>query len=764
MAKEEVPSRQLWQVPVFLLGVTVLVAYLLVRPAWTDPLVRADVRLDRARKLWEERDANVRKIYALLQDYLDLSGPQANRAGEAHLVWGATLARAARRANPADAQSLRKQAWEHLREAQNLRDGLRDDDLSLLRAAMGEVGYHVGHDRRWVQHWLRRYQDFADDRAEACRLLTLLCLESDPPQLAEAIQANEQLRQLPLLGEDVLGPARLQGGELLLKLRRFGEGRKLLEKIGKDAAPELLARARMLRAESLQGESRWAEAAAVWQEMLEEGRRPLDAPGRVLYQLGLCHRRLDQREEAIRVWREAQTREGVTAASAALGLAELTLTDAGPDLVELLRHAVRGVDKPESWQNQYATLPQARDLFEQACAVLRQKSDYVRALEVCEAYRNIAVVGRAAWQSGLTRRDWARAVAKGDRDRAVSLMKQAGEAFQEAADSFCENTERAERLWLSAEGFFDGGEPGRAVTALERFLKLEGHTPERLGEGWYRLALAQEELKHPIEAEAAYRRSMQYRGRYACRARYRLSQAELARGKTDLAIDMLDQNRLALQLEHDDEALENTLNSLGHLLFLQKVRNAREKDRDPAAVRAILEVAVTRYPTGPVRGRGRFELAETYRVLADQENRKLVETNTLTSETRGHYLEQRRSWLMKAAEQFQILNQSLLNDTEIAKELTPPEQIHVAFSVAECRFNLGDYPLALKLYEELSERYRNRPERLSALGGMARCHAAQREFKLFRTRLEEIRLALPDVDEQTRKQWEAWLNIAGKGL
>src|SRR5213079_727889 len=147
---------------------------------------------------------------------------------------------------------------------------------------------------------------------------------------------------------------------------------------------------------------------------------------------------------------------------------------------------------------------------------------------------------------------------------------------------------------LAAEGHAEGGELAKAVAALERFLKLAGHAPERLGEAWYKLALAQEALKNQPAAEAAYRRCISYRSRFACRARFRLSQVELARGKTDLAADMLDQNLKQLRVDHDDEALEKSLYTLGHLLYLQKVREPREKD--PAAVRAVLEEAVSKYP------------------------------------------------------------------------------------------------------------------------------------------------------------------------
>src|SRR5438105_8575945 len=102
--------------------------------------------------------------------------------------------------------------------------------------------------------------------------------------------------------------------------------------------------------------------------------------------------------------------------------------------------------------------------------------------------------------------------------------------------------EYAELLCISAAGQLEGGEPGRAFSVLERFLQLAGHTPERFGEAWYWLATAHERLRHAADAEAAYGRAILYRGRFAYRARFRLSELELARGHMDAAIEKLEMN------------------------------------------------------------------------------------------------------------------------------------------------------------------------------------------------------------------------------
>ncbi len=739
------PARHLWQVPVFVLGAIVLASVLLARPLWNNPLVRAEAHLDHARRLWQNRDDHPRKIIELVSSYLDQLGPEAPRAAEAHLIWGSTLARSARTTKLPDSVPLWQEAHAHLIQARDL--GLAEPDLFIMRVALGECGYYTDDDLATVCQRLTRNLDYADDRPEACRVLTLAHLKKTPPDLVAALKANERLRQLPLLGEEVLGPARLQGGEILLRLNQPTEARKLLEKISHDAAPEVLTRARILRARSHQDEGQWSDAASLWQQMLTAG-SPLTDPGEARWFLGLCHRRLEQLDEAKTVWREGMKAGGAAGSACALGLADILQAANDPAAVDGLLLAVRELRDPAGWTNPYVGLKQVREQFEQACRALCQARAFDKALALAEAYERLAAPGMGAYQRALV------LLASGQAQHSADLLRQAGMAFETAADAVKGSAPQAERLWLAAAGHLECGDPARAVIVLERFLALGGHAPERFGEAWYLLGRAQEQRMRSADAEAAYRRCITYRGRFAYRARYQIAEAELARGNTDSAVDMLEQNRKQLGVDPDPEALEKSLYLMGHLLFQR---------RDYPGVRPLLEQAVRDYPASGQAPRGRLELAETYRQLAVQENQNVVRGGNLTPQTREHYLKQRRMWLEKAVEQYEGLSQVLTVDPKSAATLSQAEQVHVYFSVADCRFNLGEYATALKLYDDLADRYQGRLERLSALGGTARCYAAQRDFDRFRSRLDDIRVALKNVDDQTRREWEQWLSVAGKG-
>lgn len=751
------PSRRLWQVPLFLLGTVALTSYLLLRPTWNNPLARSEARLDQARKLWADRkDEHSAKVFELVQYYLDHAGLEPTRAAEAHFLWGTTLLRNARKESAENATPLWQQGHQRLILARDL--GLEEQDMPRLRAALGEAGFHTNDDLANVIRLLSPNLEGSDNKAEAARVLTLACLKKQPPDLEAALQANEWLRQQPLIGEEILGPARLQGGEILLRLRRPAEARKVLEKIARDASTDLLARARTLRALSHQDEGQWNEAAALWQEVLKDPHQTPSDLGEVLYHLGVCQRRLHQREEAIRTWNEAIRRgDGEAVAAASLGLAELLLANNDPAALDHLLRSVRTTRTVADWKNPFVEVKRARELFEQGCRVALLKQDYEKALETAQAYDKIALPGMASYLRGLVLRDWGLALLRGnpaDKSKAPDMLRQAGIAFESSADSASDQRERGERLWLAANGHHEGGDPKRSVAVLERFLAMPGHGDDRNGEAWYLLAVTQEGLKKMPEAEAAFRRSISFRSKFAYRARYRLSEIELARGETDRAVDMLEKNIKDLRLDPDEEAMEKSLFSYGHLLYLR---------REYSTVRPILEEGLTRYPTSFTLVRGRFELADTYRQLAAQEHQNFVQGSSLTPETRDHFLKQRRMWLTKAAEQYQLLSQALSNDPKAAAVLTQMEQVQVYFSVADCRFLLGDYGEALKLYDELADRYKGRLERISALGGTARCYAAQRDFSRYKSRLDDIRVALKDADTETRREWERWLSVAGKG-
>lgn len=752
--------RQLWQVPTFLLGLGALAALLVTRPLWHTPAAVARSRLDHARRLLQRADADSNRVIAQAQAYLDQAGPDADRAGEAHFLIGSALVRIARAASEKAAPTVWQQARESLERAEAL--GVPEGDQNPLRFRLGLCGFYTGADPQRVAKLLAETVEESDDKVEGYRVLALAYLRQPVPDPGAALKANEALRQLPLLGEEVLGPARLQAGELLLGLRRPGEARRVLRTVSTAAAPAILAEARTLLAQTHQAERAWAEAAALWLEILNDKRQPPPQPGLVLYRLGVCYRRIDQLADAAHAWGDCLQRgEKDSAVAAALGLAEVQLVQADAAAVETFARAVRDIRRPEDWKNTLVGLKQARAAFEAGCQVCRQRGDFERSLRLAELYARLAAPGRSALLRGRAAEGWAQSLrdqlatpgtdAAKRAARATELYRRAGEAYALAAEQGA-GGERSERLWLSAGSYLRAQDAARAVPVLRKFLEV-GDRGDFAGEAWFLLAEAERRLGHANEAEAAYLACLQYRGRFASRARFQLSQAELRRGRIDKAAEILVQNLHVLRQasESDDEALEKSLFAYGALLY---------RRRDFAQSQLLLEEAVSKFPQSPSAVRGRFELAESCRLLAAAEADFANRGGTLNKDTREHHLQQQRRFLRKAVEQYTALTP--YTDGRAGSPLTPQEQAHVLFNTAECHFNLGEYATALAQYDQLAERFKDRLERLTALAGSARCYGVRKDYVKLQERLQDVRVALERADPQTRRQWEEWLKLAAK--
>src|SRR5262249_39604276 len=152
------------------------------------------------------------------------------------------------------------------------------------------------------------------------------------------------------------------------RMGRPEQARKVLEKVGPQAPAEVLTQARLLRARTYQDEGKWKEASELWKAVLEDTRAALAEPGRVLYNLGVCHRGLDEPADAVAAWEEClRHAKGDEAPAAALALAELRLRDPdkGPErALEMLQRAVENVRGPDDWHNTLLELPKAREVFE----------------------------------------------------------------------------------------------------------------------------------------------------------------------------------------------------------------------------------------------------------------------------------------------------------------------------------------------------------------------------------------------------------------
>ncbi|MHB1427035.1 MAG: tetratricopeptide repeat protein, partial [Gemmataceae bacterium] len=769
--------RRLWHVPVFFVGVTAFVVVCLMRGMVPpDPVRQLHHELAEARRLLD-RDANdpSAALQHAQQAVENLTYDQG-RAAEAYFLLGSAHLRMADQAGESAAAEHWREARRCFQEAE--RSGLVGEDGNRLRYRLAKLRFHLGEDPIQVVGQLKAALDVADDPAEALMLLSRAYLRMNPPNLKEALKINRKLREeVPQIGEDVLGPAKLAGAKLLLQLNQREEAQKTLEKISNRATPAVLAEKNTLLAGLYQEEQKWEEAATLWRAVLDDKRVPLTEAGGVLYNLGVCCRRLNQNGPAAQVWSDCMSRsQGEEAQAAALALAELRLQEANSDKgVALLAEAVAKVRKADDWKNSLIGLVKVRELFEQAMTVYRQAGQFDLAVRTAELYQRVAVPPKAQLRRAELNGEWAKAIRerirltkdeaarKKDEAAADELLRQAADAHAEAAKFLTEKSASEEHLWLSAVCSYEGRDYPRAAEKLKAIVEREKENIERLSEGLFLLGETCRQLSDSKAAETAYKMCAEFDARFTYRARYQLAMLEIEAGNIDSAEKELEQNIAIEHRDADARAQEKSRLALGALEY-KKAASLPSYYRN---VVRHLEGHIDHFALTPESVRARYQLADSYRqqVVHDTLTRSAATVSEkISPEASEHFLTLSKSLWARAADEFAKLEE-LVKEPELASLLSLKQQVEIPFQVAECYLNLGEYEKALRKYEALAKKWDRTQYALLALGSTIRCYGMMGDYKHLHQRADEVRNLLAKTDgmsDNHRQHWLDWLNNATK--
>jgi tetratricopeptide (TPR) repeat protein len=815
------PLRQLWQVPTFLLGLLALGAVCAARPLWHESgpcgespalaelrelIARPDFDADRALKVGAEAVQGART-------------PPAR--AEAHYLLGSVYVALAERAGPVKGGEQWRQARSHLEQAQSL--VVAEEDRPHLEYRLAKAWAHTGESPQKVVAALKDLiEDGADDAHDKARgygLLAETYLKLPKPDLEAALAATVKEIDLPNVDAVLLAPARLRRGELLLRLDRADEARDVLSHLGDKAPPETVARARRLLVGSLEKDNLWGDAAGVWRDIHNDSRVPPPDRAAVLYHRGLCLRNDGAHlDEALAAWNECLALDGAgdEGPAAALGMAELRQRGGHFDeTATAFERALRDVKAPGDWRNALVSLAQARETFEAGCKAARTAGAFEASARLAELYGRLAVPGRAQ----ELRADAIDALARATLDRArkanggqarqlygeaEAMLRQAGAAYEQAAGAQTEPAEQAERLWLAANDLLDGRDSSRAAAVFERFVNIawpkgcpvDRRFLPRLNEAYYKLGLARRDTGDRSGAVEALGRAVNriIDSPYIYRARYELAMtghvydpATNTYSWTDDARDKLEQNlrQLRVNSDRDAEAREKTLYSLGELYFDRYDRRgpgSQGAETRGLVSRAIdtLEEALRDFPNNKQAVFARYELAESYRLRADQlstslsQERLTVEARLLTEKK---VMDDRE----KAIAHYQELSRQL----EAKPPRTRDEDIYLAYALrmaAEVRYWAGGYEKSGAMFEALAERHKGHDDQAfeycTALTGAlrgywmasttypstesdyaARVRATRRKAE---RAMDEIRAVLPKLAPKVRASFEDYLKLFGR--
>src|SRR5262249_38566110 len=148
-------------------------------------------------------------------------------------------------------------------------------------------------------------------------------------------------------------------------------------------------------ARSSQQSALWQEAAALWEEILNDPKQTPREPQRIRYELGVCYRHLGRLDDAARLWEQVMLHTGEDGQAAAWGLAELRLTGNQPAAaLECFERAVQGVAVPSAYHNTAVDVKEAVRTFELGCEVYRTTGDAESFRRLAHLYQKLAAPGK----------------------------------------------------------------------------------------------------------------------------------------------------------------------------------------------------------------------------------------------------------------------------------------------------------------------------------------------------------------------------------
>jgi TolA-binding protein len=734
---------QLWQVPTFLFG---LFAFILVaasspfRGDWLDGAFTRDLQALRAElhegAASESTLARADRLVAQLAKHPRKAAEVHFLAGSAYFHHAEAYEANADGAADANVAASRGKAREHLEEALAL--NVPAADVPELHYRLGMTLYQDKDDLGRAIAFLSQAVDAgAGPRAETYRLLVDASLALPTPDVDGALAFSKKLLEVSA-DPDAVGETRLLRGTLLVRKQQRVEAIKELDRIGNNVSPALRVKARLMQADICKDEGLWHRGAAVWKELSADATLVPGGKGRVLYELGHCYASVEpsKQRDAAQVWSEALALGGPEAQAARLRLGDIKLYGGKEQSVEALQlwqAALSDVAAPKDYRNQYLPLSKARAMLDQACAFFLDRGDYNGMETAAALFQKLSAPGVADQRLAEAAEAQAQRLQKSAGSRSEPTIKQqikvyferAGAAYRAAGDGYA-GAKKIEPYWRSALCFLAAGANKQAAEVLESYVAIETDEP-RLAQAFYSLAEAATAQGQRERARQAYYKCMEFPSTpYAYRARYQLAVEQMEQKNFTHAKEILKQNLTAASPAMDRDAHEKSLYKMAWLLVQLHVH-------DEAAW--YLKEATRQYPNHPAAFHARDLLAESYRKLAEHAKEKLGEIKpgnleTLSperrlalEEVRTHHARTHRLWLDLALETYQA-SAAELEQRSRKGPLAAPELVilrRALFGIADVRFERNEFHEALRLYQELQQRYPKQVEGLIACERIWRC-------------------------------------------
>jgi tetratricopeptide (TPR) repeat protein len=553
MATESAPpSRNLWQLPVFLLGIATLAAIWFGRPYWhLTAAQRYERDLAELKQTLDKVPVDPTQVQALMRKVQGVDPPPHLARQMPYVIGSATLIIAEATASPEEAAELWQTARIKLEEAEQ--SGIPESDRPRLRFRLAKTWANTGEPPAKVIEAIAATLNCGDDASEGNRVLAGSYLRLEQPELKKARDCFKEYlaRVLPGRGEQQqrnVNQARLQLGELHTQLGEPEEARKVLERIGPDAPPELLITARTLLAKSYQAEENWSAAIRCLEQAHDVHGISAQHKTVILYHLGEAYLKGGNKDRAGKSFEKLRNGMGPEAQAAMFRLAELQLSEPNKRdaAITALEAALADVKNAEQYDNKLIGLKEARALCEETIQKCRLAGSYEHAVRAARAYARIADRGRDRELAAETLQAWGQALLDqaplAEPEERPRLVEDGTRRIREAAKEWHalaalkkSSTEKGEPLYRAADLYLKAGDQEEALRMLDQLgIQVPDFPQDRLAEVWLKKGEVYLSLGNREQARICFQNGVQVGEQYPSPAllkcRIRLAEVVLKSG------------------------------------------------------------------------------------------------------------------------------------------------------------------------------------------------------------------------------------------
>jgi TolA-binding protein len=739
MATDSAP-RRLWQVPTFLVGLAAMLAAWhyadRLRPSLAQRYEKALLVLRPAVDRWPPDPDQVR---AALRKVPDAEPPADVATRAKYLTGSAYVALAESTTSKTEAEEWWALARRDLEAVDDA--SLPPPDQKKLRYRLARTWYHTSDtDPGRTINALTKYASAGDDPSEGHRMLAELHLKSTPPNEPAARDALQNFLKhaSPRADARMLNSARVKLAELHARLGEAEEAKKVLERVGADAPPELYAAARLKLAAFHGHQQDWTGAARIWEQVRDMNGATDDQQAEARVRLAEAYVKLGRTKDADTVVQAVATDDTPEGRAAWFRRAELTLREPGASnesAIANLERAYAGT-VPDGLRK-LVQLADAQRVCQAVFQQAKSEGEYalaVRAAAVCakaapgdETHR-MAAEAHEGWAAAAAR-DPARS------EEAKEHYRAAADAASAAAREAKESMARADWLRKSANLYLNAGDRPKALSLVaDLSSRLAECPPDKAGQAWFdigEICLAGGDMS---QARLAFQNSASRPGPVQDRASVRFADLSFQSDpeKEGTAAVVALRKLLARTPPPDQSTREDALFLLGEIHLLRKEWSEAE---------STLKDALEGYPNSPRIARARYQYGQVLRHGAYDAARKIKSDRAEIEQIKAERLTSRQSNL-KQIEQARIedrmdrsqkvyeeLMRKAYDEFRKAEELlsAAPQAAdanvlrRTAFWAADCAYWLGEFADCAARCEKLAARYRGKPEELEANRDLYRC-------------------------------------------